>query len=59
MKKSHLGGLGVAVLAATFIAGPAMAQKSKDTLRIAFLEATHNADPATDPAAPLPRRPAR
>ncbi len=49
MRKSNLGGLGLAALALSFMAAPADAQKSKDTLRIAFLEATQNADPYTDP----------
>ena len=37
------------VTVAALAASPALAQKSKDNFRVAFLEATQNADPYTDP----------
>ncbi len=46
---SGLGLAGAAALSLALAAAPVQAQKSKDTLRIAFLEATQSADLYTDP----------
>lgn len=49
MLKSYLYGAGAIAMTAMVTMHPAFAQKSKDTLRVAFLEATQNVDFMTDP----------
>ncbi|NQV54598.1 MAG: hypothetical protein HQ503_01960 [Rhodospirillales bacterium] len=49
MIKSSLTGAAAFIVAASLIPTPASAQKSKDTFRVAFLEATQNVDSYTDP----------
>ena len=47
--KTNLAGAAWLVCVAALAASPALALKSRDTFRVAFLEATQNADPYTDP----------
>ena len=49
MRRTFKTGSLVAAILFLAMAGNAQAQKSKDTLKVAFAEATQNADPYTDP----------
>jgi len=49
--KTNLAGAAWLLCVAALAASPALAQKSRDTFRVAFLETTQNADPLYRPQA--------